>query len=57
MATGEPRDKAGAYAVQGLGALFVEEVEGNYSNVVGLPIPRTYRLFAELGYDLKDFRY
>jgi predicted house-cleaning NTP pyrophosphatase (Maf/HAM1 superfamily) len=34
----------------------VEAVEGSYSNVVGLPIPRVYRLFARLGYDLKDFR-
>ena len=56
VATGEPRDKAGAYAIQGLGSLFVEAVEGSYSNVVGLPIPRMYRLFARLGYDLKDFR-
>jgi len=56
VATGEPRDKAGAYAIQGLGSLFVDGVEGSYSNVVGLPIPRMYRLFARLGYDLKDFR-
>ena len=56
VATGEPRDKAGAYAIQGLGALFVEAVSGNYSNVVGLPIPTVYRLFAELGYDLKALR-
>ena len=56
VATGEPRDKAGAYAIQGLGSLFVEGVEGSWSNVVGLPIPRTYRLFARLGYDLKSFR-
>ena len=56
VATGEPMDKAGAYAIQGLGSLFVEAVEGSYSNVVGLPIPRVYRLFARLGYDLKDFR-
>lgn len=53
-ATGEPLDKAGAYAVQGLGVLFVEAVSGNHSNVVGLPIPAVYRLFAALGYDLKD---
>ena len=56
VATGEPRDKAGAYAIQGLGSLFVEGVEGSYSNVVGLPVPRMYRLFARLGYDLKAFR-
>jgi septum formation protein len=56
VATGEPLDKAGAYAVQGLGALFVEEVWGNYSNVVGLPIPTVRRLFAELGHDLRRFR-
>jgi septum formation protein len=55
VATGEPLDKAGAYAVQGRGALFVETVDGNYTNVVGLPLPATYRLFAELGYDLRDF--
>jgi septum formation protein len=52
-ATGEPRDKAGAYAIQGLGSLFVEALTGSYSNVVGLPIPAVYRLFAALGYDLK----
>jgi septum formation protein len=55
VATGEPLDKAGAYAVQGIGALFVEEVYGNYTNVVGLPLPLTYRLFRELGYDLLAF--
>lgn len=56
VATGEPRDKAGAYAIQGLGSLFVEGVVGSWSNVVGLPVPRVYRLFARLGYDLKAFR-
>ena len=55
-ATGEPDDKAGAYAIQGLGSMFVQAVEGNYSNVVGLPIPLVYRLFAELGLDLRAFR-
>ena len=56
VATGEPLDKAGSYAVQGLGALFVEAIEGNYSNVVGLPLPLTARLCRELGYDLLGFR-
>ena len=52
-ASGEPLDKAGAYAVQGLGALFVESVAGNYSNVVGLPLPLTYRLLREVGFSLR----
>lgn len=52
-ASGEPRDKAGAYGIQGLGALLVEAISGNYSNVVGLPLPRVYRLLAEVGVDLK----
>lgn len=54
--TGEPMDKAGSYAIQGIGALFVEEVFGNYTNVVGLPLPLTGRLFRELGYELLHFR-
>jgi septum formation protein len=52
VASGEPRDKAGAYAVQGRAALFVTAVLGNYSNVVGLPLPALRRLFGELGHDL-----
>ena len=56
VATREPLDKAGAYAIQGLGSLFVESVEGNYTNIVGLPVPTLYRLVAELGYSLLDFR-
>jgi septum formation protein len=41
-ATGEGRDKAGAYALQGIGALFVRSVEGSYTNVIGLPLDRLY---------------
>ena len=47
VATGEPRDKAGAYAVQGLGARFVESVDGSFSNVMGLPARTVYRLLRE----------
>ncbi len=56
VATGEPLDKAGSYAIQGLGSLFVESVTGNYTNVVGLPVPTLYRLFRKLGYSLLEFR-
>jgi septum formation protein len=53
--SGEPLDKAGSYAIQGRGGLFVEWIEGSYSNVVGLPLSTTYRLFQELGLDLRSF--
>jgi septum formation protein len=51
VGTGEPFDKAGGYAIQGRGAMFIDEIAGNYHNVVGLPIPLVYRLAKRLGYD------
>ncbi len=47
--TGEPRDKAGAYAVQGLGAVFVESLEGSFSGVMGLPLFETAQLLRAAG--------
>jgi septum formation protein len=49
-ATGEPRDKAGGYAIQGLGAAFVSLLHGSYSGVMGLPLFETARLLAAAGY-------
>lgn len=44
IASGEPMDKAGAYGIQGLGAVLVEKINGDYNNVVGLPLARVYRV-------------
>ena len=52
VATGEPMDKAGAYALQGLGAVFVEWVDGSPSNVVGLPLHVVARLLRQAGIDV-----
>ena len=49
VATDEPLDKAGAYAVQGLGARFIREIRGSYSNVVGLPAREVYEMLLEAG--------
>ncbi len=52
VASGEPRDKAGAYAVQGLASRFVERIDGSYSNVVGLPVALACRMLAQMAHRL-----
>lgn len=48
IATGEPMDKAGAYAIQGGGALFAEKMEGDYYNVMGLPVCALWKILCAL---------
>ena len=49
VATGEPTDKAGAYAIQGRAAAFITRIEGSYSGVMGLPLAETATLLARAG--------
>jgi len=48
VASGEPMDKAGAYAIQGLASKFIERIEGSYTNVVGLPVELVYRYWKKM---------
>ena len=49
IATGEPMDKAGAYGIQGRCAIYIEKIQGDYNNVVGLPVARIYQEMKKLG--------
>ena len=52
--TNEPQDKAGGYAIQGLGAIFVDCITGSYSNVVGLPLKETAEALLHFGISILD---
>ena len=52
IATGEPMDKAGAYGIQGKAAVFIEEIHGSYSGIMGLPLFETAQLLETFGYPL-----
>jgi septum formation protein len=54
LASGEGRDKAGAYAIQGLASRFIPRIEGSYSNVVGLPVEVVGRLLLRTGYGIRN---
>ncbi len=54
IATGEPMDKAGAYAIQGKFGIFIKEIEGDYYNIVGFPIAEIYAVMLRHGIDLKN---
>lgn len=55
VATGEPLNCAGSFALEGRGGLFVEKLEGCHSNVIGLSLPLLRQMFYDLGYDVTDF--
>ena len=55
VATGEPLNCAGCFAIDGRGGLFVEKLEGCHSNVIGLSLPLLRQMISDLGYDVADF--
>lgn len=56
ISTGEPRDKAGAYGIQGFGAALVERIEGDYFGVMGLPVRKVVELLGEAGWEYWKLR-
>lgn len=55
LSTGEPRGKAGGYAIQGAGSVFVESVRGSLSNVIGLPLEELQRILGDAGIGFEEF--
>lgn len=53
IASGEPMDKAGGYGIQGRCAIYIKQIDGDYNNVVGLPVARLYQELRCIGYDLQ----
>lgn len=53
--TGEPLDKAGAFAIQGLGSIFIEKINGCYANIVGFPISNIYKNLQKLGVNIFEY--
>lgn len=56
VATGEPMDKAGAYAIQGQFGIYIKEIQGDYYNVVGFPIAKIYSMLLKKGIDIKKLK-
>ncbi len=55
VSTGEPLGKAGGYAIQGKAALFVTEIKGDYTSIIGLPLPKFYEILKEARIDIVNF--